>query len=69
MKSVLTRQDEDGISETELKIEEKEVLKEPPSILDSSDLTKGLPADFWNISVLKRLCDLSTVCLISTILN
>lgn len=53
LKSDLTGQDEDGISEIELKIEEKEVLKEPPSILDSSDLTRGLPIDFW-ISVLQK---------------
>lgn len=43
LKSVFTRQGEDGISEIELKNEEKaEVVKEPPSILDSSDLTRGL---------------------------
>lgn len=48
LKSVLTRQEEDGISEIELKIEEKvtEEVKEPPSILYSSDLTRGLPVDF-----------------------
>jgi len=57
LKSVLTRQDEDGISEIELKNEEKvsEVVKEPPSILDSSDLTRGLPIDFGIISMLQKV--------------
>lgn len=46
LKSVSYRQDEDGITEVELKIEEeKEVLKEPPSILESTDLIRGLPID------------------------
>lgn len=53
MKLVLTRQDEDSISEIELKIEEKEGLKESPSIfLNSFVLERDLPIDFWIISVL-----------------
>lgn len=58
MKSVLTRQDEDGISEIELKNEEKvsgEVVKEPPSILDSSELIRDLHIDFRIISVLQKV--------------
>jgi hypothetical protein len=50
LKSTITRQDEDVVSEIELKTEEKvteEVAKEPPNILDSSNLTRGLPVDFW----------------------
>uniref|UniRef100_A0A5G2QKR8 tRNA (guanine(27)-N(2))-dimethyltransferase n=1 Tax=Sus scrofa TaxID=9823 RepID=A0A5G2QKR8_PIG len=60
LKSVLTRQDEDGISETELKIEEKEVLKEPPSILDSSDLTKER-----HISIQRQLADLEKLAFVT----
>lgn len=48
MKSVLSRQDEDVITEIELKIEEnvtEEIVKEP-SILDSSDLIRGLLLTF-----------------------
>lgn len=56
LKSVITRRDEDGLSEVELKVEKvkEEVVKEPPSILHSSDLTRGLPVDFCTISVLQR---------------
>lgn len=56
-KSVLSRQDEDGIFEIELKNEEKvsEVVKETPSILDSSDLTRGLPVDFGITSMLQKV--------------
>ncbi|XP_066117437.1 TRMT1-like protein isoform X1 [Saccopteryx bilineata] len=55
LKSVLTRQDEDGVSEIELKIEEKvtEVVKKSPSILDSSDLIRER-----HISIQRQLADL-----------
>lgn len=52
----------------QLKYEEKvteEVVKEP-STLDSSVLIRGLPVDFWIISVWWK--DESTGCVISTIL-
>lgn len=54
LKPVITRQDEDVQSEIELKTEEKvtEVVKDPPNILDSSDLTRGLPVDFLIVGVL-----------------
>ncbi|TKC34903.1 hypothetical protein EI555_007599 [Monodon monoceros] len=60
LKSVLTGQNEDGISEIELKIEEKEVLKEPPSILDSSDLTGER-----HISIQRQLADLEKLAFVT----
>ncbi|XP_067585018.1 TRMT1-like protein isoform X1 [Pseudorca crassidens] len=60
LKSDLTGQDEDGISEIELKIEEKEVLKEPPSILDSSDLTRER-----HISIQRQLADLEKLAFVT----
>ncbi|XP_022449074.1 TRMT1-like protein isoform X3 [Delphinapterus leucas] len=60
LKSVLTGQNEDGISEIELKIEEKEVLKEPPSILDSSDLTRER-----HISIQRQLADLEKLAFVT----
>ncbi|XP_033293875.1 TRMT1-like protein isoform X3 [Orcinus orca] len=59
LKSDLTGQDEDGISEIELKIEEK-VLKEPPSILDSSDLTRER-----HISIQRQLADLEKLAFVT----
>lgn len=55
LKSVVTRRDGDGLSEIELKIEKgkEEVEKEPPSILDSSDLTRER-----HISIQRQLADL-----------
>ncbi|XP_070240904.1 TRMT1-like protein isoform X2 [Bos mutus] len=61
LKSVSYRQDEDGISEVELKIEEeKEVLKEPPSILESSDLIRER-----HISIQRQLADLEKLAFVT----
>uniref|UniRef100_A0A8C2Y4P3 tRNA (guanine(27)-N(2))-dimethyltransferase n=1 Tax=Capra hircus TaxID=9925 RepID=A0A8C2Y4P3_CAPHI len=61
LKSVSYRQDEDGITEVELKIEEeKEVLKEPPSILESSDLIRER-----HISIQRQLADLEKLAFIT----
>ncbi|XP_042085134.1 TRMT1-like protein isoform X2 [Ovis aries] len=61
LKSVSYRQDEDGITEVELKIEEeKEVLKEPPSILESTDLIRER-----HISIQRQLADLEKLAFVT----
>ncbi|XP_023496476.1 TRMT1-like protein isoform X3 [Equus przewalskii] len=62
LKSVLSRQEEDGISEIELKIEEKvtEEVKEPPSILYSSDLTRER-----HISIQRQFADLEKLAFVT----
>ncbi|XP_020032660.2 TRMT1-like protein isoform X1 [Castor canadensis] len=62
LKSTITRQDEDVVSEIELKTEEKvteEVAKEPPNILDSSNLTRER-----HISIQRQLADLEKLAFI-----
>ncbi|KAM9612930.1 TRMT1-like protein isoform 1-T1 [Trichechus inunguis] len=63
LKSVITMQDDDGISEIELKIEEKvteEATKEPPGILDSCDLARER-----HISIQRQLADLEKLAFVS----
>ncbi|XP_048212730.1 TRMT1-like protein isoform X1 [Perognathus longimembris pacificus] len=63
LKSIITREDEDGVSEIELKTEEtvtEEVLKEPPDILDSPNLTRER-----HISIQRQLADLEKLAFVT----